>query len=176
MDSAPLVRRRCRGTGRREPRCGCRTTPAGRGAGRRRADPPATMSSATPATGHPAGWPPTGRTVPTSTSPTPGAVQVGEVDVGGRPAAPGRRIVDDVVVHQCAGVQQFQRREQQQDPVVHAGVGLCGHRPVSPVGERGPHAFAAAQDEVLESCDEPVVVGADVGGVGARRPARYPRS
>ena len=58
--------------------------------------------------------------------------------------------------------------------VADRGVGLGGHRPVAPVGEGGAHTLAAAQDEVLEGGDQPVVVGADVGGVRRGGPPGIP--
>ena len=82
-------------------------------------------------------------------------------------AAAGVRVVDHVVVHQCAGVQQFEGCKQSQRPIAHRILGLGGHRAVSPVGERGPEALAAPQYEVLEDGDHPVIVLADIGRLRA---------
>ena len=94
------------------------------------------------------------------------AVQLGEVHVCGRHAPAGGGVVDDVVVHEGAGVQQFQRREQSQHAVVDRLLGIRRHRPVAPVRESRAQPLAAAQDEVLQNGDQPVVVRTDVGGPG----------
>lgn len=94
-------------------------------------------------------------------------MQFGEVHVHSRPSATGCGVVDNVVVHQRAGVQQFQCREQQQGLLVDRIVGPGRHRAVTPVGEGRPEPLSAAQDEILEYADQTVVRGADVAGFGA---------
>jgi hypothetical protein len=61
-------------------------------------------------------------------------VQFGEVHVHGRHPAARTGIVDDVVVHQCARVQQFQGGEQPQSVFVDGDIGYGAE---SPVGEGG---------------------------------------
>lgn len=94
-------------------------------------------------------------------------VLFGEQPVHGRQAAARRGVVDDVVVDQRAGLQQLERREQAQ----HVGTGHCvgrfDHRAPAPVGERGPHTFTAAQDELLDSCGQFGVHRTDVCAVTA---------
>ena len=84
---------------------------------------------------------------------------------GGHSTA-GGGVVDDVVMYQGAGVQQLQSGEQPQNLLAYWVVGSGGHRPVAPVGESRAQPFAAAEDEVLENGDQPVVFGADVGRTG----------
>lgn len=91
-------------------------------------------------------------------------MQLGELAVGGRVAAPGRRRVDHVVVHQCAGMQQLQRGEQQQFVVV--GV-AAGDGPPAPVGEGRPESLPAGKHEFFEAGDQRLVVVADVGRLGS---------
>ena len=96
--------------------------------------------------------------------PIAAAVQRGEADVNRWLAAAGGGVVDDVVMHQSAGVQQLQRGKQQQ----HFGIGLrVGHRTPSPIREGGPQPLAAAQHKVFQRRDQGSVVTTDVRGVAA---------
>ena len=99
--------------------------------------------------------------------PVAAAVLVGEQPVHGRQPAAGGRGVDDVVVHQRAGVQQLERREQPQHDRLDRVIGGVGHRAPAPVGERRAQPLAAAQHELFEGGGQLGVVGADVGGVAA---------
>lgn len=81
-------------------------------------------------------------------------------------SAAGRRFVDDVVMDQRAGMQQFQCGEQSQGAVADRVAGVGGGGPVAPVGECRAESLSAEEDEVLENRDKAVVVGSDVGRPG----------
>ena len=108
-------------------------------------------------------------------APAPVAVQIGELHVRGRHTAAGGRVVDHVVVNQRAGVQQFQRGEQPEYPVVDAVLRPGGDRPIAPVRESRTQPLAAAQHEVLQRGDQAVVIRADVRRVGASAPQIPPK-
>ncbi len=82
-----------------------------------------------------------GRSRLTCRTELPGSEKAGELPVHGRPAAPGVAGVHDVVVHEGAGLQQFQGRRGGVDlrAVLAAG------RPPAPVAERRAQPLAARQ-------------------------------
>ena len=89
---------------------------------------------------------------------------LGEDPVHRGQSTPGGRGIDHVVVHQRARVQQLEGREQPE----HVGPGLrAGDGAPTPVGERGPQPFAAAQHELFDRFGEDRVVRADVRRVSA---------
>ena len=118
------IRRRCRGTARREPRCGCRPRPAGRVVARPRAGRPwRRCRRPTPERDPRAGSPPiapnwSGRSVPAAV-----AMGLGEQPVHCGQATAGRRVVDHVVVHQRARMEQLKSREQPQYGRIGVAVG-----------------------------------------------------
>ncbi|SHW84225.1 Uncharacterised protein [Mycobacteroides abscessus subsp. abscessus] len=102
------------------------------------------------------------------TAPALPAVPLGEQPVHGGQATAGRRTVDDVVVHQGAGLQQFQCGEQAQYRRVGRVPRIGGDGAPAPVGEGRADALAAAQDELFECSGH---LGVGVTDVGAVPPA-----
>ncbi len=87
--------------------------------------------------------------------PLPVAVQRREVDMSGRPAAAGGGIVDHIVMHQRAGVQQLQRGKEQQ----HFRIRIPGrHGAPAPIGEGGPQPLPPVEHKILEGGDQNPVV------------------
>jgi hypothetical protein len=69
-------------------------------------------------------------------------------------------------VDQGAGVQEFKGRNQPQHVGIDFVVAL-GDRPPAPVGERGPHALAAAKDEFLQRRGQFAELGTHVAAFAA---------
>ena len=99
--------------------------------------------------------------------PVAGAVFLGEQAMHRRQPAAGRRGVDDVVVHERAGVKQLERREQAQRLLLVRGIGVFGHRPPAPVCERRTQPLAAAKHELLQGSGQFAIVDAHVGALVA---------
>src|SRR5690606_38508644 len=94
-------------------------------------------------------------------------VQLLELPVHRRVAAPGVGLVDEVVVHERTGLQQFQCAGGPQRRLrFRAVIGTTGGAPAPP-GEGGPESFAAAQHEVGEFGDRCGERRIELGGVGS---------
>jgi hypothetical protein len=75
-------------------------------------------------------------------------VRLGEADVHGRLAAAQLGGVHEVVVHECAGLDQLERADRGEHGLGPWPAALTARRPPAPPGEGGPDALAAPQREV----------------------------